>query len=150
MTSETRRILALDLGDVRIGVAVSDPLGMTGQPLEALPRIGPRKDAGRIAALVGEWEVGTIVVGLPRLMSGAEGSAAAAAREFAGRLERRLPQVRVLLWDERLTTAQVEREMIAGGVRRARRREVVDGLAATLVLQSFLEASSTVGEPRAP
>jgi putative Holliday junction resolvase len=137
--------LGVDLGEVRIGLALSDPLGVIAQPLETLSRVGPRRDVGAIAALVDRHEVSTVVIGLPRLLSGAEGEAARGAREFARRLESRLRGVGVELWDERLTTAQAERTMISGGVRRARRKQRVDALAAVLILQSFLDARSECG-----
>ena len=133
------RILAIDLGRARIGLALSDPLGLTAQPLETLERVGPRRDLQALARRVEASEVGTVVVGLPRLMSGKEGRQARDAREFAHRLGRRIPGVRVELWDERLTTVQAERTMISGKVRRAKRRQIVDGLAAVLILQGYLD-----------
>jgi putative Holliday junction resolvase len=132
-------VLALDLGDVRIGLAISDPLGITGQPLPPLERIGPRRDMARLVELVQEHEVTTVVIGLPLLLSGLDGARATEAREYSERLGRRLPAVRVELWDERLTSRQAEREMIAGGVSRKKRKKVIDGLAATLILQGYLE-----------
>ena len=141
MTAEQRRILALDLGDVRIGVALSDPLRITAQPLEPLRRVGPRKDLAAVARLIEQHGAETVVIGLPLLLSGDEGPRAAMAREFAAGLERRLQRIRIVLWDERFTTVEAERAMIADGVRRAKRRDVVDGLAAVLILQSFIEAT---------
>ena len=140
MTDPAGRLLALDLGAVRIGLALSDLLGITAQPLDALKRIGPRKDLQAVAALVGERDVGTVVVGLPLKLSGEEGSAAAEAREFAAKLERRVGKVRVVLWDERMTTVQAERVLIRGDVRRRKRREKIDSMAAALILQSYLDA----------
>ena len=140
MTSGAGRVLALDLGEARIGLALSDPLGLTAQPLETLQRVGPRRDLQRIAERVREHGAATVVVGLPRLLSGEEGAAARAARAFAEAVGRRLEGVAVELWDERLTTTLAERTMISGGVRRARRRERVDRLAAVLILQSYLDA----------
>ena len=134
------RLLALDLGEARIGLALSDLLGITAQPLPALQRVGSRKDLHKLGALVEEHEVATVVVGLPLKLSGEKGPEAAAAREFAARLERHVGRARVVLWDERLTTVQAEREMIRGDVRRRRRREKVDSMAAALILQSYLDA----------
>jgi len=134
------RLLGVDLGEVWIGLALSDPLGLTAQPLESYRRVGPRKDLQYLIRLIEEREVGEIVVGLPRLMSGEEGQAAATCREFAAALGRRLPRLRIELWDERLTTVEAERTMIAGGATRRRRRERVDALAAALILQGFLDA----------
>jgi putative Holliday junction resolvase len=140
------RVLALDLGEVRIGLALSDSLGITAQPLGFLKRVGPKKDLAAIAELIDRHDVKTVVVGLPRLLSGEEGSKAAEAREVAERLARRLPRVAVELWDERLTTVEAERTLVAGNVRRRRRRERVDSLAAALILQGYLEARSLRGE----
>ncbi len=139
MSSAPGRILAIDLGQARIGLALSDPLGITAQPLETLERIGPRRDLQALAERIVATEARTVVVGLPRLMSGEEGSQARQARDFAQRLGRRIPGIRVELWDERLTTVQAERTMISGKVRRARRRRIVDQLAAVLILQGYLD-----------
>jgi len=134
------RALGLDLGEARIGLALSDPLGVTAQPLETLERSGSRRDLERIAGLVRDRGVSTVVVGLPLRLSGEEGPAATAARAFARRLAARLEGVAVRLWDERLTTALAERTMISGRARRAKRRKRVDTVAAALILQSWLDA----------
>jgi putative Holliday junction resolvase len=134
------RILGIDLGEVRIGLALSDPAGIFAQPIEPLVRRGERKDLDALARLVGEHEVTGAVVGLPLLLSGARGPKAVAAREFAERLARRLATVPVELWDERLTTVEAERTMIAADVDRRRRRQSLDSVAAALILSSFLDA----------
>jgi len=136
------RILGVDFGEVRIGLALDDPLGLTAQPLETLARSGYRRDAQRIAEIVAAHGVGTIVVGLPLLMSGREGRAAERTRKFAAALRRMIREVRVQMWDERLTTALAERTMILDGIRRRKRRDVVDRIAAVLILQSFLDAGT--------
>ena len=135
-----RRVLAIDLGDARIGLAVSDALGITAQPLETLPSAGTRKDLAAICARVEEHDVGTVVIGLPLLLSGKDGERATAARRIAERLRQRLPGTEVELLDERLTTREAERTMVAGGVRRARRKQRRDALAAVLILQGYLDA----------
>jgi len=142
-------VLALDLGEVRIGLALSDPLGLTAQPLETLQRIGIRKEMNRLAALIAEREVGRVVVGLPLQLSGEEGSAAIQAREFAERLSRRVPGISIELWDERLTTAEAERTLIAADVRRSKRKRVIDQLAAVLILQGYLDSHGN-GGPELP
>jgi len=134
------RVLSIDLGDARIGLAISDPLGITAQPLPPMEVIGSRRDLRRIELLAREREVSTIVVGLPLQMSGEEGTRAVAAREFADRLSLRLPGVVVTLWDERLTTVEAERTLITGNVRRSKRKKRVDGLAAVLILSGYLDA----------
>ena len=140
MSEAPFRALGVDLGDARIGLAVSDPLGHIAQPLETVQCVGPKKDVQRIVARAKELEVAVIVVGLPLLMSGEEGERALEAREFASQLERRLAGVPVELWDERLTTVQAERTMISDGVRRRRRKTSVDSIAAALILQGYLDS----------
>jgi putative Holliday junction resolvase len=135
------RVLALDLGEATIGLALSDPLGITAQPVEPLRRVGPRKDLQRLRRLIGDRGVGTVVVGLPLLLSGEEGDAARDAREFAEVLRRRFPELVIDLWDERLTTVEAERVLIAADVRRDKRKRVVDTLAAVLILQGYLDAN---------
>jgi len=136
------RLLGVDLGDARIGLALSDPLGIIAQPLDTVRAVGARVDANAICRIVEEHEVTTVVIGLPLLMSGGEGSRAVAARTFAERLRRRLHGVSVELWDERLTSVSAQRTMISGGARRARRKQKVDTMAAMLILQSFLDAQA--------
>jgi putative Holliday junction resolvase len=133
------------LGEVRIGLALSDPLGITAQPLESLHPTGPRKAIDAIVRVARHHEVHTVVVGLPLLLSGEEGTQAAHAREVAEQLRRRLAGVRVELWDERLTTVQAERTLIEAGMRRKKRKRNVDSLAALLILQSYLDAPTTRG-----
>jgi putative Holliday junction resolvase len=130
-------VLALDVGERRIGVAVSDPSESFAMPLRVLERENLRKDLAAIAGIAAEHGAGTIVVGDPIRLSGERGIAAekidrfcdALARSFDGGIER---------VDERLTTAQATRTLIAADVSRARRKRVVDGLAAALILDAFL------------
>lgn len=135
------RLLAIDLGEVRIGLALSDPTQTIASPAETLqvPRNqdGPALDG--LVGAVGRHEVVGLVVGEPRQLDGTEGAPAQRARWFAERLRERtgLP---VALWDERFTTTEAERVMIAGDVSREDRRESIDGVAASLFLQSVLEA----------
>ncbi len=140
MTDPAVRVLGIDVGRVRIGLALSDPLGLTAQPLPVLLRRGPARDCRELARLVRERGVTTAVVGLPLMMSGAEGSAAAGAREFAAELGKRIPGLAVELWDERWTSVEAERMLVAADVKRGRRRTLVDGLAAALILQNYLDA----------
>ncbi len=140
MTDEPGRVLGIDLGDARIGLALSDPLGWTAQPLETVQARGIRKDLTRICQVIEEREVTTVVVGYPLHLSGDAGERADAAREWARRLEARRPGLRVELWDERLTTAEAERSMIADDVSRSRRKRTIDQVAAALILQSWLDA----------
>jgi putative Holliday junction resolvase len=141
------RCLGLDLGDRRIGVALSDPLGIAASPLPPLERVGPRRDLQGIRNLVETHEVGRVVVGLPIRMDGTRGVRAEAALEFAERL-RAVLAVPVETWDERLSTVEAERRLVEADVRREHRRRVVDGVAASLVLQSYLDYRNAGGVPR--
>ena len=143
------RILGLDLGDARIGLALSDPLGITAQPVGKVDSRGPTADLRQIRAIIAEHQAVEVVVGLPLHLSGESGARAEQAREFARRLGASVPGIAVELWDERLTTAEANRAMISGNVRRRRRREVIDTLSAVLILQSYLDARS-IGGKRAP
>lgn len=133
------RVLAVDYGGRRIGLALSDPTGTATRPLPNVQRRDDDQAAREVAALAHAHGASAIVVGLPLRMDGTEGLQAQAARRFADRL-RHCTGLPVYLWDERLTTVQVERLLAAGGVRRERRKAVRDGLSAALLLQSFLSA----------
>jgi putative holliday junction resolvase len=135
------RVLALDVGSRRLGVAVSDPTGTVASPLVTLPRRAPAADAAALARLADEYQAVTLVVGLPRTLPGGEGPAARAVRSYVEELGTHLPGLRVELVDERLSTVAAERAMIEGGVRRADRRATVDQVAASLFLQVWLDAT---------
>lgn len=132
------RVLALDVGSVRIGVALSDPLGMTAQPLEVIQRrkVDP---FARVAQLIMEYEVQRLVVGMPLRLDGTKGPAVESIEKFIAELEGQI-SVPIEPWDERLSTAQAQRVMIDGGVRRKDRKNKIDKVAAALILQSYLDA----------
>ncbi len=132
------RILALDVGSKTIGLAVSDPLGITAQGLETLRRKNKRSDFDALSRLLERYEVLEIVVGYPLRMSGAAGPQADRMAEFAEQLRKRF-QLPVHLWDERLTTAEAGRILRETDMSIRRRGQVVDRLAAVLILQSFLD-----------
>jgi len=133
------RILALDLGKRRIGLAVSDELGITAQGLETLRRSNIREDLARLKKLVAEQNVTFILMGNPLHMSGREGAGTQHAREFGERLES-ATGVPVQLWDERLTTVEAQRVLRASGVSIEKRAQAVDRLAAVILLENFLES----------
>lgn len=137
--SSPGRILALDVGSKTIGRAVSDPLGITAQGLETIRRKNKRTDFEQLERTIAEYGVREIVVGYPLRMSGAAGPQSLKMKEFADELQRRfgLP---VHLWDERLTSAQANRLLRETEMSIRRRAQVVDRLAAVLILQSFMEA----------
>ena len=144
--------LGVDVGSVRVGVAASDPAGILASPVETVPRdIKGRTDLDRIAALVAEYDAIEVVVGLPRSLSGAEGRAALAVRDYAEQLAARLRQaaqsVPVQLSDERLTTVIAGRTLSERGVRGKKHRAVVDQAAAVLILQAWLDAERSADQP---
>ena len=135
------RIMGLDFGSKTVGVAVSDPMLMIAQGLEIIRRKDEnklRQTLARIEELIVEYEVGEIVLGLPRNMNGTEGIRVELTNEFRDKLERRtgLP---VVMWDERLTTVAADKTMMEAGIRRENRKEYVDMIAATLILQGYLD-----------
>jgi len=132
------RCLGLDFGDRRIGVAVSDPLGWTASPLPPVERVSWKKDLARVRSLLEEYRVALVVVGLPIRMDGTRGERAERTLEFVRRLQT-TTRVPVVTWDERLSTREAERRMVEDDVRRERRREVIDGIAASLILQGYLD-----------
>jgi len=134
-----RRVLALDVGAKRIGVAVSDPLGITAQGLETIQRHNKRKDMESLGRLLKDYEVREIVVGLPLRLSGAEGTQSEKMRRFASDLESHFG-VTVHLWDERWTSTEANRLLRETDLSIAKRGRAVDRMAAILILQSWMEA----------
>ncbi len=134
------RLMGLDPGEARIGVALTDEGGAVAMPLLTIERQNRRADTERILELVAEHRVALLVVGVPYRLDGGTDQQAEKALNFARRLERRLKGVPVVTWDERLTTVEAERVLIEGDVSRKGRRKVVDQLAATLILNAFIEA----------
>lgn len=135
------RVMGLDLGTKTVGVAISDALQLTAQGIEIIRRKDEnklRQTLARIEALIIEYEVEEIVLGLPKHMNNDLGDRAEFSLEFKEKLERRtgLP---VALWDERLTTVSADRIMMEAGIRRENRKEYVDKIAATIILQGYLD-----------
>jgi putative Holliday junction resolvase len=132
------RVLGVDFGERRIGLAVSDELGVTARPLHAIESRGYRADAARVAEVACEQGAGAIVVGLPLRMSGELSPLARRARRFAQAL-RAAAEAPVELWDERLSTVEAEQAMTAAGVKPGKRSDQVDAVAAAVILQSYLD-----------
>ena len=132
------RVLAIDYGRRRMGLAVSDPLGITAQGLRTLEHSTRDGDLKKLARLVGEYEVSRVIVGNPLHLDGGVTAMSEKAAQFAGRLRRRL-SCPVDLWDERLSTAQAEASLREMDAKRSTRRKSVDRMAATLLLQSYLD-----------
>ncbi|MDE3165832.1 MAG: Holliday junction resolvase RuvX [Acidobacteriota bacterium] len=139
MNTATSRILALDLGKRRIGLAISDPLRITAQGLPNLERTNKRADLAALEALIREREVGLILMGNPVNMRGTEGRQSAWVREFAADLVK-WTGLEVKLWDERLTSVEAGRVLRASGISIAKRAAAVDKLSAVILLQSYLDS----------
>lgn len=138
------RIMGLDFGSKTVGVAISDALLITAQGIEIIRRKEEnklRQTLARIEELIVQYEVAEIVLGLPKNMNATEGERVALTMEFKEKLERRtgLP---VHMWDERLTTVAADKAMMEAGVRRENRKDYVDMIAATLILQGYLDRRS--------
>lgn len=134
------RIIALDVGDKTIGVAVSDELGLTAQGVEVIRRTGVVNDFKRLAELIESYEAGTILIGLPKNMNGTIGPRGELVQQFAERIKAAFPNQKVILWDERLSTVAAERALISADVSRAKRRKVIDKMAAVFILQGYLDS----------
>lgn len=137
------RILGLDVGAKRIGLAISDPLGITAQGLETLQRQNKRSDFAQLQQVIRQHQVAEIVIGLPLRMTGGEGIQAEKMQAFAEEIRRRF-RLPVHLWDERLSSAQANRLLRETDMSIKRRGQVVDQMAAVLILQSWMDARSAV------
>ena len=135
--------MALDVGDKTIGIALSDELGIAASPFDTIRRTESEKaDLRKVAHLVDEHNVCKVVIGIPIMLSGEEAVQAGKVREFAEKLSRRI-KVPIEFWDERLTTVQAERALIESGRTREARKKVIDKVAASIILQGYLEAKRT-------
>jgi putative Holliday junction resolvase len=139
-----RALAGLDLGDKTIGVAVSDRLLSVASPLRTLRRTKFTQDAAALLALLAEREIGGIVLGLPRNMDGSEGTRCQSTRAFARNLER-LTDLPITFWDERLSTVAAERALLEADTSRKRRAEVIDHVAAGVILQGALDRIANLG-----
>lgn len=139
------RSMGLDVGEVRIGIALSDQTGLIAQSHSTLERSGWDRDLARLAEMAEEREVERFVVGNPLNLDGSAGRQAERSREFAGRLKEAtgLP---VVLWDERFTSLSAEKTLIQAGVRRKKRRGAIDRMAAAIMLQSYLDSRSMMND----
>lgn len=135
------RALGLDVGDKRIGIAVSDLLGITAQGLPTLERIEEESDIQTLVNIIKEKEVDKVIVGLPRNMNGTYGPQSEKVKAFISLLKDRV-EAEFVFWDERLTTVAAQRTLLQGDVSRKKRKKVVDKLAAVMILQSYLDRIS--------
>ncbi len=140
-----KRALGIDHGEARIGVAISDELGMLAHPLETIRVKEVRDSIGRIAQIVERDGVDTIVLGMPRNMDGTYGPAAVKVNAYADKLRKRIPGCTVKLWDERMTSVAAQRLLHENGRNVKQSRQVIDQVAAHLILQGWLDSQALLG-----
>ena len=141
------RILSLDIGEKRIGIAMSDPLGITASGLMTLERVEVRKDCDKIIALIDEHKCEKVVIGLPLMLDGSFSPQTEKVREFARILKNKLKssgrsKIGLVYYDERFTTSIAERVLIDADLSRKKRKEVIDKQAATIILTDYLSSNS--------
>lgn len=134
------RVLALDVGDRTVGIAASDALGFTAQGVETIRRKSLQQDLHRLQELMEQYETKTLVVGLPKNMDGTQGERCDIVRAFAEEIKKVVPEVKIIFWDERLSTVAAAKSLIAADVSRAKRRKVIDKMAAVFILQGYLDS----------
>ena len=130
------RSMSLDVGTRTIGVAASDLMGMIANGVETIRRTSEE----RIGELIAEYEVDTMVVGYPKNMNGSVGERAQSCEDFARVIGERFPQLKIVLWDERLSTVAAEKILIDADLRRSKRKKVIDMMAAVVILQNYLDS----------
>lgn len=135
------RVLGIDYGTVRVGLAISDPMGIIAHPLETIQVTSLKKTVEAIAAVIEKNKVEKVVVGLPKHMSGDESESSKKARELGTALQERV-KIPLAYYDERMSTCAAERAMIDADVSRKKRREKIDTVAASIILQSYLDMFS--------
>ena len=137
------RALALDVGDKTIGVAAADLLGLTAQGITTIRRVSNREDLRRLGEIIAQYDAGILVIGLPKNMNGTEGERCEMVRAFAEKIAAANPNVEIIFWDERLSTVAAEKFLIeSADVSRAKRRKVIDKLAAVYILQGWLDSKN--------
>ncbi len=134
------RIMALDLGTKTIGVAVSDATAMIARGVETIRRKGIKNDFIRLEEIINQEEVDTIVVGYPKNMNGSIGERAQVSEVFVDTIKASYPKMKVVLWDERLSTVAAEKILISADMRREKRKKIIDMMAAVVILQNYLDS----------
>ena len=134
-----KRYLGLDIGDRTIGIAVSDPLGLTAQGVETIRRKNLEKDLARLGELMEQYETHSLVSGYPKNMNGTEGDRCEVVKAFLEKVKKQFPDVEIALWDERLSTVAATRSLLEGDVSRKKRKKVIDKMAAVFILQGYLD-----------
>ena len=139
------RVLGLDYGDKTVGVAISDPFGWTAQGLEIIKRNNPnehKQSLGRLAEIIEEYNVETIILGFPKNMDNSEGPRCEKTKQYKEKLERRFPKIPVILWDERMSTMAAERSLLEADFDRKKIKTVIDKMAAVHILQGYLNSKT--------
>ncbi|MDD4085577.1 MAG: Holliday junction resolvase RuvX [Acidaminococcaceae bacterium] len=144
MKAEDFRVLGLDLGERTIGVALSDPGRILAGGVETIRRSSLEKDLQRLAEIVTANMVKTIVLGYPKNMNGSIGPRALLVQSFADTLAVTFPDLNIVFWDERLSTVAAEKVLVAADMRRAKRKKVIDKMAAVVILQNFLDSRKKI------
>jgi putative holliday junction resolvase len=134
------RVLALDVGDRTIGIAASDSLLFTAQGVETIRRTFLERDLQRLQQLMQEYETDTLVVGFPKNMDGSQGVRCDIVKAFAEAVKEQIPGTNIIFWDERLSTVAAAKSLIAADVSRAKRKKVIDKMAAVFILQGYLDS----------
>ena len=140
------RCLSLDVGDKTVGIAVSDPLGLTAQGVKTISRTSIKNDIKELGELIKEFEVDKLIIGLPKNMNGTEGERCEIVRKFAAKILAAYPEVEQIFWDERLSTVAAEKSLIAADVSRKKRKKIIDKMAAVYILQGYLDGLSIRNE----
>ncbi len=136
------RILGLDVGDATVGIAASDELLLTAQGVETIRRKSLEHDLKRLGELMEQYSTNRLLVGLPKNMNGTEGDRCAIVRDFAEKIKAEYPDTEITFWDERLSTVAAAKSLIAADVSRAKRKKVIDKMAAVFILQGYLDSGS--------
>ena len=134
------RTMALDLGTKTIGVAVSDVTGLIARGVETLHRQGNVKDFARLDEIIHQEEVNVVVIGYPKNMNGSIGERAKASEAYGEVMAKRYPRMKIVLWDERLSTVAAEKVLVAADMQRKKRRKIIDMMAAVVILQNYLDS----------
>lgn len=142
-----KRCLGLDIGDRTIGIAVSDPLGLTAQGVETIRRKNDERDLCRLGELMQQYSATHLISGLPKNMNGTEGERCAIVRAFCKKIQARYPGVNITYWDERLSTVAATRTFLEADLSRKKRKRVIDKMAAVYILQGYLDSQARGGEP---
>lgn len=140
--SDMGKVLGIDFGKVRIGLALSDVMRMVATPLETVDGKSEKKASRRIREILEEQKCSTVVVGLPLHMNGDFGDLAQAAKDFGEKLKSQVPALEVVMWDERMSSLEAEKTLRLGNAKPQRKKEMRDQLAAQLILQSWLDAQA--------